>query len=320
MTTHVIKFSRVRAGNVTGGWGRRDLSLFLIPRSSIRHAGDRLSTAELSPGSGRSRCPRPPQVSPARPGPALSASRRSKTALRPRPGSRRCPGMASLPQPLVPLLLLLCGCLCPPARAGLYFREGQHCYKPAPRKAPGLRWAAGPWPSGWGALGKGWAGTAGARRVRGVRAGLRAQPGGAVTGHRGRSGHAAITWPRRTLAASLRNSVKPVGFLVFKKTPPRPALGDAGVASSSRPPAGPTPARTSTWTCRRCRRAGTGGTWMGWTTPAPLGTSTSPSTAGPAGPTAAPAPWQVRCARGGHCLLTCRPGSPLESVVFGKQV
>ncbi|XP_024051684.1 cathepsin Z [Terrapene carolina triunguis] len=49
--------------------------------------------------------------------------------------------MARLPRHLPPLLLLLLlgGCLCPASDAGLHFREGQHCYKPAPRKPPGLR-------------------------------------------------------------------------------------------------------------------------------------------------------------------------------------
>uniref|UniRef100_A0A669NVS1 Cathepsin Z n=2 Tax=Phasianus colchicus TaxID=9054 RepID=A0A669NVS1_PHACC len=46
--------------------------------------------------------------------------------------------MAGPARRLAALLLLLCGCLCP-CRAGLYVREGQHCYKPAPRRAPGLR-------------------------------------------------------------------------------------------------------------------------------------------------------------------------------------
>ncbi|XP_067163955.1 cathepsin Z [Apteryx mantelli] len=49
--------------------------------------------------------------------------------------------MAGLPRRLPALLLLLCGGLgpCPPAEAGLHFREGQHCYKPARRQAAGLR-------------------------------------------------------------------------------------------------------------------------------------------------------------------------------------
>lgn len=46
--------------------------------------------------------------------------------------------MAGPVRRLAALLLVLCGCLYP-CRAGLYVREGQHCYKPAPRKAPGLR-------------------------------------------------------------------------------------------------------------------------------------------------------------------------------------
>uniref|UniRef100_A0A8C9L910 Cathepsin Z n=1 Tax=Pavo cristatus TaxID=9049 RepID=A0A8C9L910_PAVCR len=41
--------------------------------------------------------------------------------------------MAGPARCLAALLLLLCGCLYP-CRAGLYVREGQHCYKPAPRR------------------------------------------------------------------------------------------------------------------------------------------------------------------------------------------
>lgn len=39
---------------------------------------------------------------------------------------------------LASLLLLLAGCF-GACRAGLYFREGQSCYRPAPRRALGLR-------------------------------------------------------------------------------------------------------------------------------------------------------------------------------------
>lgn len=47
---------------------------------------------------------------------------------------------------------------------------------------------------------------------------------------------------------------------------------------------------------------------MASTSPAPRGTSTSPGTAGPAGPTAAPAPWQVRPARPGEAQPSATEG------------
>ncbi|XP_042690268.1 cathepsin Z [Centrocercus urophasianus] len=87
--------------------------------------------------------PRPQsRAEPPRPVPA------HRWGLRPALQRRRCGrtgqggaavlGMAGLARRLAALLLLLCGCLYP-CRAGLYVKEGQHCYKPAPRRAPGLR-------------------------------------------------------------------------------------------------------------------------------------------------------------------------------------
>lgn len=280
----------------------------------------------------------PRSSAPARGGPAVPARRRwarpsparpsaPPAVLKPRCG--RGPGAAAVPAwPRCPSRSSRSCCCCsaaasarPPAPGSTSGKGSTATSRPrARRPASGeLRGPGPPAEERWG--------RAGQARPRLGGFGGSGQGWGLSPGGRSRdTGAAAVTPPSRGPAGHSRPRYEtqwnPWGFwfFFFKKTPPRPALGDAGVASSSRPPAGPTPARTSTWTCRRCRRAGTGGTWMGWTTPAPLGTSTSPSTAGPAGPTAAPAPWQVRCARGGHCLLTCRPGSPLESVVFGKQV
>lgn len=63
----------------------------------------------------------------------------------------------------------------------------------------------------------------------------------------------------------------------------------------------------STWTCLICPSRGTGETSTAQTTWARLATSTSPSTAARAGPTAAPAPWQVLT----HCWHSHTPLLPL---------
>lgn len=182
LTTHV---SKVLSWKRHWGLGRRDPSLFPVPRRSAATLGRSRGSRRAVPLSP------PPQVSAAQPRPSPAPplrSRRPQTPARPHPGSCRCPGMAT---PL--LILLLCGGLCPPARAGLHFRAGQSCYRPAPRRAPGLRSVrlrSAPGPRGGRSVGKGQQARPGSGVVRGAREGGSGCPGlsGGGSGCPGMSG------------------------------------------------------------------------------------------------------------------------------------